>query len=35
VGPMFDDALVLRAARALEAIRPWSLPDAPRGSAEA
>jgi aspartyl-tRNA(Asn)/glutamyl-tRNA(Gln) amidotransferase subunit A len=33
VGPMYDDALVLRAARAFEAARPWPMPDAPRGSA--
>ncbi|MGH6918763.1 MAG: amidase, partial [Geminicoccaceae bacterium] len=33
VGPMHADALVLRAARAFEALRPWALPDAPRGSA--
>jgi aspartyl-tRNA(Asn)/glutamyl-tRNA(Gln) amidotransferase subunit A len=33
VGPMHDDALVLRAARAFEAARPWSLPDAPKGVA--
>jgi aspartyl-tRNA(Asn)/glutamyl-tRNA(Gln) amidotransferase subunit A len=31
VGPMFGDALVLRAARAFEAARPWPLPEAPRG----
>ena len=30
VGPMFADALVLRAARAFEAARPWPLPEAPR-----
>jgi aspartyl-tRNA(Asn)/glutamyl-tRNA(Gln) amidotransferase subunit A len=30
VGPMHDDALVLRAARAFEALRPWPLPEAPR-----
>jgi aspartyl-tRNA(Asn)/glutamyl-tRNA(Gln) amidotransferase subunit A len=30
VGPMFADALVLRAARAFEAARPWALPEAPR-----
>jgi aspartyl-tRNA(Asn)/glutamyl-tRNA(Gln) amidotransferase subunit A len=33
VGPMHADALVLRAARAFEAARPWPMPDAPRGSA--
>jgi aspartyl-tRNA(Asn)/glutamyl-tRNA(Gln) amidotransferase subunit A len=32
-GPMHADALVLRAARAFEALRPWPMPDAPRGSA--
>jgi aspartyl-tRNA(Asn)/glutamyl-tRNA(Gln) amidotransferase subunit A len=31
VGPMFADALVLRAARVFEAARPWPLPEAPRG----
>jgi aspartyl-tRNA(Asn)/glutamyl-tRNA(Gln) amidotransferase subunit A len=31
VGPMHADALVLRAARAFEAVRPWPMPDAPRG----
>jgi aspartyl-tRNA(Asn)/glutamyl-tRNA(Gln) amidotransferase subunit A len=30
VGPMHGDALVLRAARALESARPWPLPEAPR-----
>jgi aspartyl-tRNA(Asn)/glutamyl-tRNA(Gln) amidotransferase subunit A len=30
VGPMHADALVLRAARAFEAARPWPLPEAPR-----
>lgn len=30
VGPMHADALVLRAARALEAAQPWSLPATPR-----
>jgi aspartyl-tRNA(Asn)/glutamyl-tRNA(Gln) amidotransferase subunit A len=30
VGPMHGDALVLRAARAFEAARPWPLPQAPR-----
>jgi aspartyl-tRNA(Asn)/glutamyl-tRNA(Gln) amidotransferase subunit A len=30
IGPMHADALVLRAARAFEAARPWSLPEAPR-----
>jgi aspartyl-tRNA(Asn)/glutamyl-tRNA(Gln) amidotransferase subunit A len=30
VGPMHADALVLRAARAFEAARPWPMPDAPR-----
>ena len=34
VGPMHADALVLRAARAFEAARPWPMPGAPRGSAE-
>ena len=34
VGPMHADALVLRAARAFEAARPWPVPDAPRGSAD-
>jgi aspartyl-tRNA(Asn)/glutamyl-tRNA(Gln) amidotransferase subunit A len=29
VGPMHADALVLRAARAFEAARPWPLPEAP------
>jgi aspartyl-tRNA(Asn)/glutamyl-tRNA(Gln) amidotransferase subunit A len=33
VGPMHADALVLRAARAFEAARPWPMPDAPRGTA--
>jgi aspartyl-tRNA(Asn)/glutamyl-tRNA(Gln) amidotransferase subunit A len=33
VGPMHADALVLRAARAFEALRPWPMPEAPRGSA--
>ena len=33
VGPMHADALVLRAARAFEAARPWAMPGAPRGSA--
>jgi aspartyl-tRNA(Asn)/glutamyl-tRNA(Gln) amidotransferase subunit A len=33
VGPMHADALVLRAARAFEAARPWPMPDAPRGAA--
>jgi aspartyl-tRNA(Asn)/glutamyl-tRNA(Gln) amidotransferase subunit A len=33
VGPMHADALVLRAARAFEAARPWPLPEAPRGLA--
>ena len=32
VGPMFADALVLRAARAFEAARPWLRPEAPRGA---
>lgn len=31
VGRLQEDALVLRAARALEAALPWSLPDEPRG----
>jgi aspartyl-tRNA(Asn)/glutamyl-tRNA(Gln) amidotransferase subunit A len=31
VGPMHADALVLRAARAFEAARPWPMPGAPRG----
>ena len=31
VGPMHADALVLRAARAFEALRPWPFPEAPRG----
>ena len=31
VGPMHADALVLRAARAFEAIRPWPMPAAPAG----
>jgi aspartyl-tRNA(Asn)/glutamyl-tRNA(Gln) amidotransferase subunit A len=35
VGPMHGDALVLRAARAFESLRPWPLPDAPRGQAAA
>lgn len=30
VGPMHQDALVLRAARAFEAARPWALPEQPR-----
>jgi aspartyl-tRNA(Asn)/glutamyl-tRNA(Gln) amidotransferase subunit A len=34
VGPMHADALVLRAARAFEALRPWPMPAAPRGSAD-
>jgi aspartyl-tRNA(Asn)/glutamyl-tRNA(Gln) amidotransferase subunit A len=34
VGPMHADALVLRAARAFEAARPWLLPEAPRGRAD-
>jgi aspartyl-tRNA(Asn)/glutamyl-tRNA(Gln) amidotransferase subunit A len=29
VGPMHDDAMVLRAARAFEAARPWPMPEAP------
>jgi aspartyl-tRNA(Asn)/glutamyl-tRNA(Gln) amidotransferase subunit A len=33
VGPMHADALVLRAARALEAARPWPLVDVPRKQA--
>lgn len=33
VGPMHADALVLRAARAFEAARPWPLPEAPRAPA--
>jgi aspartyl-tRNA(Asn)/glutamyl-tRNA(Gln) amidotransferase subunit A len=33
VGPMHDDALVLRAARALEGAVPFPLPDEPRGVA--
>jgi aspartyl-tRNA(Asn)/glutamyl-tRNA(Gln) amidotransferase subunit A len=33
VGPMHADALVLRAARAFEAARPWPLPEAPRRAA--
>jgi aspartyl-tRNA(Asn)/glutamyl-tRNA(Gln) amidotransferase subunit A len=33
VGPMHADALVLRAARAFEAARPWLLPEAPRAPA--
>jgi aspartyl-tRNA(Asn)/glutamyl-tRNA(Gln) amidotransferase subunit A len=33
VGPMHGDALVLRAARAFEALRPWPMPEAPRRSA--
>jgi aspartyl-tRNA(Asn)/glutamyl-tRNA(Gln) amidotransferase subunit A len=33
VGPMYADALVLRAARAFEAARPWPLPEAPRAPA--
>ena len=33
VGPMHADALVLRAARAFEAARPWPLPEAPRALA--
>jgi aspartyl-tRNA(Asn)/glutamyl-tRNA(Gln) amidotransferase subunit A len=32
VGPMHADALVLCAARAFEAARPWPLPDAPRSA---
>jgi aspartyl-tRNA(Asn)/glutamyl-tRNA(Gln) amidotransferase subunit A len=32
VGPMHADALVLRAARAFEAARPWPMPDAPRSA---
>jgi hypothetical protein len=27
---MHEDALVLRAARAFEAARPWPMPEAPR-----
>jgi aspartyl-tRNA(Asn)/glutamyl-tRNA(Gln) amidotransferase subunit A len=34
VGPMHADALVLRAARAFEALQPWPMPGAPRGSAD-
>jgi hypothetical protein len=30
---MHADALVLRAARAFEAARPWPLPEAPRAPA--
>ena len=33
VGPMYADAVVLRAARAFETARPWPLPEAPRGPA--
>jgi aspartyl-tRNA(Asn)/glutamyl-tRNA(Gln) amidotransferase subunit A len=33
VGPMHADALVLRAARAFEAARPWPMPEAPRAAA--
>ncbi len=33
VGPMHADHLVLRAARAFEAARPWPLPEAPRSPA--
>lgn len=33
VGPAHDDALVLRAAAAFEAARPFARIDAPRGSA--
>jgi aspartyl-tRNA(Asn)/glutamyl-tRNA(Gln) amidotransferase subunit A len=33
VGPMHADALVLRAARAFEAARPWPIPEAPRALA--
>jgi aspartyl-tRNA(Asn)/glutamyl-tRNA(Gln) amidotransferase subunit A len=33
VGPMHADALVLRAARAFEALRPWPMPAKPRGNA--
>lgn len=33
VGPMFGDALVLRAARAFETLRPFVMPDAPKGVA--
>ncbi len=32
VGPMHGDALVLRVARALEAVLPWPMPEAPRVS---
>ena len=32
VGPMHADALVLRAARAFEAARPWPLPEPPRAT---
>ena len=32
VGPMHADALVLRAARAFEAARPWPMPEAPRSA---
>jgi hypothetical protein len=32
---MHGDALVLRAARAFESLRPWPLPDAPRGEVPA
>ena len=35
VGPMHADALVLRAARAFEAARPWPLVNAPRKQASA
>ena len=34
VGPMHADALVLRASRAFERARPWSLPDTPRDHPE-
>jgi aspartyl-tRNA(Asn)/glutamyl-tRNA(Gln) amidotransferase subunit A len=30
VGPMFEDALVLRAARAFESARPFKMPEAPK-----
>jgi aspartyl-tRNA(Asn)/glutamyl-tRNA(Gln) amidotransferase subunit A len=33
VGPMYADAVVLRASRAFEAARPWPLPEAPRAPA--
>jgi aspartyl-tRNA(Asn)/glutamyl-tRNA(Gln) amidotransferase subunit A len=34
VGPMYEEALVLRAARAFESARPFAIPDSPMGPME-